>query len=76
MSQQPDENKRKKLSVDELRNYKGFENYTDEQAEEVISYLEKLSNLFYHLYLKYNDESITNQETHNEKQVSKKRDAA
>jgi hypothetical protein len=31
----------KRLSVAELKNCKGFENYTDEQAEETIKSLEK-----------------------------------
>lgn len=52
MSIQKNENKRKRLSIDELRNCKGFENYTDEQAEETISSIEKLSVLFYEIYFK------------------------
>jgi len=52
MSIQTNENKRKRLSIDELRNCKGFENYTDEQAEETISSIEKLSVLFYEIYFK------------------------
>jgi len=42
----------KRLSIAELRNCKGFEKYTDEQAEETITTLEKLSILFYELYMK------------------------
>lgn len=52
MSIQTNENKRKRLSIDELRNCKGFENYTDEQAEETITSIEKLSVLFYEIYFK------------------------
>ena len=52
MSIQTNEHKRKRLSIDKLRNCKGFENYTDEQAEETISSLEKLSVLFYEIYFK------------------------
>jgi len=52
MSIQTNEHKRKRLSKDELRKYKGFENYTDEQAEDTISSLEKLSVLFYEIYFK------------------------
>jgi hypothetical protein len=52
MSIQTNENKQKRLSIDELRNCKGFENYTDEQAEETISSIEKLSVLFYEIYFK------------------------
>ena len=44
--------KHKRLSVAELKNCMGFENYTDEQAEETIKSLEKLSILFYELYMK------------------------
>ena len=42
----------KRLTIAELRNCKGFENYSDEQAEETIRSLEKLSILFYELYMK------------------------
>ena len=44
--------KHKRLSVDELKKCKGFENYSDAEAEEVIIALEKLSILFYELYMK------------------------
>ena len=42
----------KRLTIAELRNCKGFENYSDEQSEETIRSLEKLSILFYELYMK------------------------
>ena len=42
----------KRLTIAELRNCKGFENYSDEKAEETISTLEKLSILFYELFMK------------------------
>ncbi len=42
----------KRLTIDELRNCKGFENYSDEQAEETIQTLETLSILFYELHRK------------------------
>lgn len=42
----------KRLSLAELKNCKGFENYSDEQAEETIKSLEKISVLFYELYMK------------------------
>lgn len=42
----------KRLTIAELKNCKGFENYTDEHAEETIKSLEKLSILFYELYMK------------------------
>ena len=42
----------KRLTIAELKNCKGFEDYTDEHAEETIKSLEKLSILFYELYMK------------------------
>ena len=43
---------KKRLSIDELKSYPGFENHTDEMAEETISSLESLSILFYEHYQK------------------------
>ena len=45
-------NPKKRLSIDELKSYPGFENYTDEMAEETIASLEALSILFYEHYQK------------------------
>ncbi len=42
----------KRLSIEELRSFPGFENYTDEMAAETIKTLEKLSILFYELHQK------------------------
>lgn len=42
----------KRLSIEELKAFPGFENYTDEMAEETIKTLETLSVLFYELYQK------------------------
>ncbi len=42
----------KRLTITQLRNCKGFENYSDEQAEKTISTLETLSILFYEIYMK------------------------
>jgi hypothetical protein len=42
----------KRLTIAELKSCEGFENYSDEQAEETIKSLEKLSILFYQLYMK------------------------
>jgi hypothetical protein len=42
----------KRLTIAELRNCKGFENYSDEKAEETIKTLERLSILFYELHMK------------------------
>ncbi len=42
----------KRLTIEEPRAFPGFENYTDEMAEETIASLEKLSILFYDLHQK------------------------
>jgi hypothetical protein len=52
MSNQSNVKKQKKLTINELRSCKGFENYTEEQAEETIKTLEKLAVLFYELFMK------------------------
>ena len=44
--------KHKRLSIEELKSCKGFENYSDQEAEETIMTLEKLSILFYELHMK------------------------
>jgi len=43
---------KKRLSIVELKSYPGFENFTDEMAEEAIDSLETLSILFYEHYQK------------------------
>jgi hypothetical protein len=43
---------KKRLSIEELKSYPGFENFTDEMAEETIASLEALSILFYEHYQK------------------------
>lgn len=43
---------KKRLSIDELKSYPGFENFTDEMAEETIASLEALSILFYEHFQK------------------------
>lgn len=43
---------KKRLSIDELKSYPGFENFTDKMAEETIASLETLSILFYEHYQK------------------------
>jgi hypothetical protein len=43
---------KKRLSITELKSYSGFENFTDEMAEETIASLEALSILFYEHYQK------------------------
>ena len=42
----------KRLTYEELRAFSGFENYSDEMAEETIRSFEKLSILFYELHQK------------------------
>jgi predicted kinase len=44
--------KHKRLSADELRRCEGFKNYSDDEAEKTINSLEKLSILFYELFMK------------------------
>lgn len=44
--------KHKKLGIDELRKFPGFENFTEDEAEETIKTLETLSILFYELFMK------------------------
>jgi hypothetical protein len=43
---------KKRLSIDELKSYPGFKNYTDEMAKETIASLEALYILFYKLHPK------------------------
>jgi hypothetical protein len=71
----------KRLSLAELKNCKGFENYSEQQAEETIKSLEKLSVLFYELYMKQKQtvEKIKEnkkEETYERKSGTKKRNAA
>lgn len=44
--------KHKRLSIEELRSFPGFENFTEEEAEREIRTLETLSILFYELFMK------------------------
>ncbi len=44
--------KQKRLSIAELKSFKGFDDYTDQQAEEAIATLEKFSILLFELYQK------------------------
>lgn len=41
------------MSIEELKDFSGFENYTDEMVEETIKTLETLSILFYELNQKF-----------------------
>lgn len=47
------EKKKKRLSIGELKAFKGLENLSDEQASEAIDALESLSILFFELYKKH-----------------------
>ena len=49
----------KRLTIAELRNCKGFEEYSAEQAEQTIKSLEKLSILFYELYMKQKADKVS-----------------
>ncbi|MBA3704677.1 MAG: hypothetical protein H0W84_01895 [Bacteroidetes bacterium] len=42
--------KQKRLTIEELKKFNGFENYSDDQAKEIIKPLGKLSIVFYELY--------------------------
>lgn len=44
--------KHKRLSIEELRSFPGFENFTEEELEKEIQALETLSILFYELFMK------------------------
>ena len=52
MAQETGDKKHRRLSIAELRNFKGFENYSDKQAEETIQTLEKVAILFYQFHKK------------------------
>lgn len=60
--------KYKKLSINELRSFKGFENFTEEEAENAIKTLESLSVLFYELFMKekYENENHLKQKGNHE----------
>lgn len=51
--------KYKKLGIDELRKFPGFENFTEQEAEEAIKIVEALSILFYELFMKVKNENVT-----------------
>lgn len=45
----------KRLTIDELKSFKGCENYTNEEAEEIIETLEQLTIVLFKLYKKQNN---------------------
>ena len=57
--------KKKRLTIAELRNFKGYENTTQEEAENVIDSLEKFSLLVISLYQKKKVEIEKDLEKHN-----------
>jgi len=40
-------NENEKLTIDELKSYKGFESYTDEDAIEMVDFIYKISAILY-----------------------------
>lgn len=42
----------KRLSIEELKSFKGCENYTNEEAEEIIETLEQMTIVLFKLYQK------------------------
>ena len=49
--------KKKKLTIAQLKSFKGYENVSEDEAEDTIATLEKLSSIFFELYLKKKKES-------------------
>ena len=70
----------RRMTIAELRNFKGFEKYTDEEAQATIKSLEKLSMLFYELYMKQKHSQSKIKQLkggkHEGEEVSEQRDAA
>lgn len=62
--------KHKRLSIEELRSFPGLENFSEEEAEEVIKTLETLSILLYELFMKVKQENVKhlNKEDHETEQ--------
>ena len=50
--------KHKRLSIEELKSYPGFEIFTEEEAEQAIKTLESLSILLYELLMKEKNENV------------------
>lgn len=48
----------KRLSIEQMQSFPGFENFTDEELEREINTLETLSILFYQLYMKEQNENV------------------
>jgi hypothetical protein len=63
--------KKKRLTIAELRTFKGYENTTQEEAENVIDSLEKFSLLVISLYQRKKVEIEKDLEKHNSQTVLK-----
>jgi hypothetical protein len=65
------EKKKKRLTISELKGFKGYENATNEEAEYVISSLEKISILFFELFQHKKDdmEKALEAEKYNEQKI-------
>jgi hypothetical protein len=52
----------KRLTIEELKKYEGFENYSEKEAEETITDLEVLSELLFDLHSSQNSikQNLTN----------------
>ncbi|MDP1801449.1 MAG: hypothetical protein Q8L81_08860 [Bacteroidota bacterium] len=46
------------LTIEKLRTFKGFENFTDEQAEKIIANIKRLSNLLFGMYSNNNPSKL------------------
>ena len=70
----------RRMTIAELRSYKGFEKYTDQEAQAAIKSLEKLSMLFYELYMKQKHSQSKIKQlkggNHEGEEFSEQRDAA
>ena len=63
--------KHKRLTIAELRQFKGFDSISDEEGENTIGTLEKLSVLFYSLYKKQQVIKENNSNSNNKKKGKK-----
>ena len=51
--------KKKRLTIAQLRGFKGYEDISEDEAESTIATLEKVSSIFFELYLKKKREAET-----------------
>lgn len=52
-----EENAPKRITVEQLRKYKGFENVSDEEASNIVETLYKLAVIAYHCYIEHEDKT-------------------